>query len=65
MLSRFFFGLVLLLSVASARAADEEAGWSKPVDGLRGRLLVYASEDPRSPFCRICVELQNVEQGHG
>ncbi|HEV7402783.1 MAG TPA: hypothetical protein VGO11_07660, partial [Chthoniobacteraceae bacterium] len=63
MLSRFFFGLVLLLTVASARAAEDAASWSKSINGLRGRLIVQPSEDARSPFCRIYVELQNVARG--
>jgi len=41
-------------------AVAQESAWSKPINGLRARLLVLPSDNPDSPFCRVFIELQNV-----
>lgn len=50
----------MLLGISSLTASQESVAWSKPDNGLRGRLLVLSSEKTDSPFCRIFIELQNV-----
>lgn len=57
--------LVFMAAMASTVQASEDAPWSKPVNGLRARLLVLPSEKPESPFCRVYIELQNVSDVAG
>jgi hypothetical protein len=51
--------LILLLLVVSTARADDDSGWSKPVNGLRGRLLILPPQKADSPFCR--VNMRNAE----
>ena len=53
--------ILLLLTAATALAAGDDAGWSKPVKGLRARLLVLPAEKA-PPFCRIFIEFENVDE---
>jgi len=46
-------------------ASGDDAGWSKPVKGLRGRLLVLPSQKANSPFCRVFIEFENVDEVAG
>jgi len=55
-----FSVLFLLLGACLVQAAEDDATWSKPEKGVRGRLLVLPSAKPDSPFCRVFIELQNV-----
>jgi hypothetical protein len=48
-------------SGAAAHASGDGALWSRPVNGLRARLLVMPAEEPASPFCRVFIEMQNVD----
>jgi hypothetical protein len=52
---------ILLLLASPVLASADDAGRSRPVQGLRARLSVLASKDTNSPFCRVIIELQNVE----
>ena len=61
---RYLLGF-LLLAVSSAFASDNEAPWSPPVNGLRARLLILPAEIPNSPFCRVLIEMQNVDDVAG
>jgi hypothetical protein len=56
----FFFLLIL-----AEGAAAQEAAWSKPVNGLRARLLILPSDRRDSPFCRVFIEMQNVSNSGG
>jgi hypothetical protein len=57
--------ILLLLIVCAASALGDDAGWSKPVNGLRARLLVLPSEKTDSPFCRVLIEFENVDDVAG
>jgi hypothetical protein len=46
----------------SASRASDGDNWSEPVKGLRGRLHVLAPNRPGSPFCRVLLELENVDE---
>jgi hypothetical protein len=50
----------LLLSAFTLHAA-QDGPWSKSENGLRGRLSILPSGKVDSPFCRIFVELENIE----
>lgn len=56
---------VLLLSVSVAMAADNEPAWSPAVNGLRARLFIMPPEKADSPFCRVLVEMENVDDVAG
>jgi hypothetical protein len=50
--------VLVFLPLVSHVSADES--WSKPVDGLRGRLVVPTDQKlDKDPFVRIYLELQN------
>ena len=57
--------LILLFLVVSAVASTDDADWSKSMNGLRGRLLVLPSQKADSPFCRIFIEVENVDDVTG
>lgn len=46
-------------------ASGEATGWSKPVKGLRARLQILPSQKSDSPFCRVFIEFQNVDDVAG
>lgn len=50
-----------MLLVLSASAAEVIPQWSEPVNGLRARLYILPAEKHDDPFCRIFIEMQNVE----
>ena len=52
--------LLMLLAVTAGLAANDDAGWSKPVNGLRARLTVLPPEK-KPPFCRVYIEFENVD----
>jgi hypothetical protein len=55
-------GIAILLPLIGAAAlASDDAGWSQPVKGLRGRLLVLPPQNGDSPFCRVLIEFENVD----
>ncbi|HEX2492380.1 MAG TPA: hypothetical protein VHK24_01305 [Steroidobacter sp.] len=56
--------LLVLLSLLAwtALAFGDDAGWSRPVKGLRARLLVLQSQNMDSPFCRVLIEFENVDE---
>ncbi len=56
---------VLLLSVSVAMAAGMEPEWSPAVNGLRARLIVLPPEKADAPFCRVLIELENVDDVAG
>ena len=56
---------LLLLAASTALASGDEAGWSKPVKGLRARLQVLPYGKADSPFCRVFIEFENVEDVMG
>jgi len=59
-------GCFSLLSVASAALASaDDIGWSKPINGLRTRLLVLPSPKDNAPFCRVFIEFENVDDVAG
>jgi len=49
----------------SSPIAGDEAAWSAPVNGLRGRLVVLPPATPDRLFCRVFLELQNVHDALG
>jgi hypothetical protein len=53
------------LVASTAIASGDDAGWSKPVKGLRGRLLVLPPQKADSPFCRVFIEFENVDDVMG
>jgi len=54
--------LVLLFGNLSLQGVENDAApWSKPVNGIRGRLFVLLPDKAENPFCRVYVEFQNVE----
>jgi hypothetical protein len=53
------------LAALTGKASVEDSPWSKPVKGLRARLLVLPSEKADSPFCRVFIELENVAEVMG
>lgn len=57
--------LCLLLVMSSLCEAEDEATWSKPVNGLRGRLQVLAPPPSDPSFCRVFLELENTENVMG
>ncbi|HEV8331176.1 MAG TPA: hypothetical protein VGQ22_07145, partial [Steroidobacteraceae bacterium] len=57
--------LILLSLIAWAALALGDDVWSKPVNGLRARLLVLPSERAGSPFCRVFIEFENVDDVAG
>jgi len=58
------FTLLVLLVAATALAAGDDAGWSKPIKGLRARLVVPSSMADL-PFCRVFIEFENVDDVMG
>ena len=52
-------------AIAALAVAPNDAKWSEPVSGLRGRLSVERDKKPDSPFCRVFVELENVDDVAG
>jgi hypothetical protein len=56
---------MLLLAATAVMASNDDALLSPPVNGLRARLIVLPPEKPTVPFCRILIEMQNVEHGLG
>jgi hypothetical protein len=50
---------------SAALASGDDAAWSKPVKGLRGRLQVLPSQKADSPFCRVFIEFENVDDVAG
>ncbi len=61
---KYILGL-LLVAASVAIGADNDAGWSPPVNGLRARLVVLPPETLASPFCRVLIEMQNVDDVAG
>jgi hypothetical protein len=59
------FPILLALMAATVIASGDDAGWSKPVKGLRARLLVLRSQKANSPFCRVFIEFENVDGAAG
>jgi hypothetical protein len=55
----------LLLAASAASASDNDTVWSTPVNGLRARLLVLPAKKPDSPFCRVLIEMENVDDVAG
>ena len=53
--------IMILLADATVLATDDNDGWSKVVKGLRARLLVLPSQTADSPFCRVFIEFENVD----
>ena len=53
------------LVLAALVGAENDAAWSKPVNGLRGRLIIEPAKEQNSPFCRVFVELENVDDVAG
>ena len=53
--------ILLLLAVSISLASDDDSLWSKPVNGLRARLLILPANNSDSPFCRVLIEMQNVD----
>jgi hypothetical protein len=51
--------------IAALAVAPSDAKWSEPVSGLRGRLIVERAKEPDSPFCRVFIELENVDDVAG
>jgi hypothetical protein len=45
--------------------SDKDVGWSKPIKGLRARLSVQPSQKADSPFCRVFIEFENVDDVAG
>jgi hypothetical protein len=56
--------LVLLVGL-TALASGGDVEWSRPVKGLRARLSVQPPQPTNSPFCRVSVEFQNVDDALG
>ena len=57
--------ILLSLVISAALAPGDDAGWSKPVKGLRARLLVRPPQKADSPFCRVFIEFENVDDVAG
>ncbi|HEY3857861.1 MAG TPA: hypothetical protein VGO67_26040 [Verrucomicrobiae bacterium] len=57
--------ILMLLVTATVLASGDGADWSKPVKGLRARLLVLPSQKGDSPFCRVFLEFENVDDVMG
>jgi len=58
--------LLVLLLLTTFLRADDEATWSKPVKGLRARLVIPAHQDLSSDrILRVCLELQNTQNTLG
>jgi hypothetical protein len=55
----------VLLAASAALASDNDTAWSTPVNGLRARLLVVPAKKPDLPFCRILIEMENVDDVAG
>jgi hypothetical protein len=55
--------ILMLLMAATALAAGDDTSWSKPLKGLRARLLVL--QQTNSPFCRVFLEFENVDDVAG
>jgi hypothetical protein len=53
------------LVASTGMASGEDTAWSKPVKGLRARLLVLPSQKAESPFCRVFIEFENVDDVMG
>jgi hypothetical protein len=53
--------ILLLLAVSISLASNDDSLWSKPVNGLRARLLILPAKNLDSPFCRVLIEMQNVD----
>jgi hypothetical protein len=56
---------ILLLVVSRAGDSGDDANWSKPDKGLRARLSVVSPSKADSPFCRVFIELENVDDVAG
>jgi hypothetical protein len=53
--------LILILPLVTAvNANDEDPSWSRPDNGLRGRLTVVLPTKGNEPFFRVFIEFQNV-----
>lgn len=50
---------VALLLPLAAEDPGDNAGWSKPVNGLRARLSVLPPQEKDTPFCRVFIEMEN------
>jgi hypothetical protein len=61
---KYFFALLLVVIHGTWGAADE-GKWSKPDKGLRARLHVESSQKSDSPFCRVFIEIDNVDDVAG
>jgi hypothetical protein len=57
--------VALLLAASASWASENDALWSAPVNGLRARLTILPAEKPGSPFCRVMIEMQNVDDVAG
>ena len=60
-----YVALFLLLAVSTLQALDDEAVWSSPVKGLRARLLIRPPQKQDSPFYRVYIEFENVDDVMG
>ncbi|HSI14630.1 MAG TPA: hypothetical protein VK961_21440 [Chthoniobacter sp.] len=58
-------GACLVFCSPFLRAADDEAGWSEPVNDLRGRLVVLPPLPSDPLYCRVFLELENTENTLG
>jgi hypothetical protein len=56
---------VFLLAASIAGGADDHAGWSSVVNGLRARLVVLSPASTNTPFCLVMIEMQNVSDVAG
>lgn len=54
-----------IISAVAAVSLDKVEEWSQPVNGLVARLQVLPAEKPDSPFCRVLIEMQNVDDVAG
>ena len=53
----------MIAFLAQARASEAPDGWSEAVNGLRARLSL--ERDPKSPFLRVFIALQNTSDVAG
>lgn len=54
-----------LLAASIVVGADDQAGWSSAVNGLRARLVVLSPASASTPFCRVMIEMQNMSDVAG
>jgi hypothetical protein len=57
--------IALLLVACAATGSDTDASWSAPVNGVRARLIVLPAEKADSPFCRVLIEIENIDEVAG